>query len=68
MTTARLERESASAVDGSNTNSMLVLTASAGALGILGAGWSFVELFYKHLAIAPDNYMAAAMGLSYWGW
>lgn len=76
MTTTRMERASASALDGSNTKSKVVLTASAAAFGIFGAGWLTVPaMFYKYWAIAPDSdsymgrrYGAFMMGLMVISW
>ena len=46
-------------------NSKLVLSASAAAFGIFGAGWFIVpEMFYKYWAIVPDTnlYMGRRYG------
>ena len=46
-------------------NSKLVLSASAAAFGIFGAGWLLVPgMFYKYWAIAPDtgSYMGRRYG------
>ena len=60
--------------DWRNMNSKPVLTASAAAFGIFGAGWLIVpEMFYKYWAIVPDTnqymgrrYGAFMLGLNAW--
>ena len=57
-------------------SSKLVLTASAAAFGIFGAGWFIVpEMFYKYWAIVPDpnqymgrRYGAFMLGLMVMSW
>lgn len=57
-------------------NSKLVLSASAAAFGIFGAGWFFVPgMFYKYWAIVPDadlymgrRYGAFMLGLMVISW
>jgi len=57
-------------------SSKLVLTASAVAFGIFGAGWFIVpEMFYKYWAIVPDTnqymgrrYGAFMLGLMVMSW
>ena len=51
--------------DWRNMSSKLVLTASAAAFGIFGAGWLIVpEMLYKYWAIVPDTnqYMGRRYG------